>query len=490
MPNKPFDPDFGSALDAAAAIRERTISAAELTEHIFRRIDAFQPKLNAYVYQLRDQARAAAKSADESLARGGDQANGVFHGVPVNVKESFGVQGQPCTWGIPMFREARASMNSVAVDRLLKAGSVLLGATNVPFSLMDGQSFNEIYGTTNNPWDLERTPGGSSGGSAASLAAGLAFLSVGSDIGGSIRSPASLSGVYGHKPTLDIVPTTGHLPGGMYGAPGFTTHLAAAGPMARTAADLEAALGILAGPEMPDVKAMRWALPAARRASLRDFRIGFVLEDPAVPVSPDTKAVLESAVRACERAGATVKEGWPANFSFPDLLDTYTFMLGAFDFSMTPPMAKEFAKAQLASRPEPFRRGALSTFADWQTQNMKRLGYRARWEQYFRDFDVFLSPTTFTAAFKHDHSHADTRVLPIAEGVEAPFWNLITYIAPATLTGCPATTAPAGLTRGGLPVGLQIMGPYLEDATPIQFAALLADEIGGFQPPPGFGPLG
>jgi amidase len=484
----PFDPDFGSALEAAAAIREKTISSVELTEHTFRRIDAFQPKLNAYVYQIRDEARAAAKRADETLARG--EANGLFHGVPINVKESFGVHGQPCTWGMPAFRDARSPMNSVAVERLLNAGSVLLGATNVPFTLMDGQSFNEIYGTTNNPWDPDRTPGGSSGGTAASLAAGMAFLSIGSDIGGSIRAPASFSGVYGHKPTLDIVPMTGHLPGGMYGAPGFSTLLAVAGPMARAAGDLEAALNVLAGPEMPDAKAMRWTLPSARHRSLRDFRVGFVLEDPAVPVSAETKAVLESAVRACECAGAKVNQGWPTNFSFAEMLDAYTFLLGAFDFSMVPPMAKEFAKNELATRPETFRRGALSTFAEWQTQNMKRLGYRARWEQYFREFDVFLLPTTFTAAFKHDHSHPDTRMLPMPEGGEASFWNLLTYIVPATLTGCPATTAPVGLSRSGLPVGLQIVGPYFEDATPIRFAALLANEIGGFQAPPGFGPVG
>ena len=206
--NNSFDPDYGSALDAAAAIRAKTISSVELTQHTLRRIDAYQPKLNAYVYQLRDQALAAAKEADEAIARG--VATGVFHGVPINVKESFGVAGQPCTWGIPALKGVKAPLHSTAVQRLLNAGAILLGATNVPATLMDGQSFNDIYGTSNNPWDLSRTPGGSSGGSAASLAAGTTFLSIGSDIGGSIRSPASFCGIYGHKPTLDIVPLTGH----------------------------------------------------------------------------------------------------------------------------------------------------------------------------------------------------------------------------------------------------------------------------------------
>ena len=297
-----FDRDFGTALDAAAAIRSGQISSVELTEHTWRRIDAFQPALNAYVYQLRDESLAAAARADEAIARG--QATGALHGVPVSVKESFGVQGQPCTWGMPPLRDVKAPGHSAAVRRLLGAGAVLLGATNVPFQLMDGQSFNKIYGTSNNPWDLTRTPGGSSGGSAASLAAGLAFFSIGSDIGGSIRAPASFCGVYGHKPTLDLVNQLGHSPGGGGDLPGFSTLLAVAGPMARSADDLELGLRVMAGPELPDAKAFQWTLPASRHRSLRDFRIGYVLEDPIVPVSAETKAVLESAIRACERAGA------------------------------------------------------------------------------------------------------------------------------------------------------------------------------------------
>src|SRR5438552_18577537 len=181
------DPDCGSALDAAAAIRPKKLSSVQRMQHSFRRIDAFQPRLNAYVYQLREEALSSAKQADERIAR--NAPLGVLHGVPINVKESFGVQGQPCTWGIPELKHSKAPAHSVAVRRLLDAGTILQGATNVPLFLMDTQAFNEIYGRSNNPWDLDRTPGGSSGGSAASLAARMAFLSVGSDIGGSIRTP-------------------------------------------------------------------------------------------------------------------------------------------------------------------------------------------------------------------------------------------------------------------------------------------------------------
>jgi amidase len=478
-----FDPDFGSALDAATAIRARKISSVELTHHTLRRIDAFQPKLNAYVYQLRDQALEAAKQADQAIAGNSATGVGVLQGVPINVKESFGVQGQPCTWGVPEFKNAKAAADSVPVRRLKDAGAILLGGTNVPKFLMDGQSFNEIYGVTNNPWDVARTPGGSSGGSAASLAAGMAFFSIGSDIGGSIRTPCAFCGIYGHKPTLDIVNMSGHLPGGLQVNPGFSTLLAVGGPMARTAADLEAGLCILAGFEPPDSKAFQWTLPQPRHQKLRDFRIGYVLEDPAVPVSTETKSVLEAAIRACEKAGATVKRGWPDGFQFLELLGTYFFLLGAFDFSVMTPERQQRLRSHFEKRSDSLAKGALSGFAEWQGKNLRRLAYRAMWEKFFESVDVLLLPTAFTTAFPHDPTAPDQRQIPMPEGGSRSFWDLLAYITPATLTGCPATTAPAGLSKSGLPVGLQIIGPYLEDATPIAFARLLAEEIGGFQAP-------
>jgi amidase len=279
---------------------------------------------------------------------------------------------------------------------------------------------------------------------------------------------------------------TGHLPGGAHQHPGFSTLLAVAGPMARTADDLEAGLRVLAGPEPPDSTAFQWALPPPRHNSLRDYRIGYMLEDPAVPVSAETKSVLEAAVRACEKAGAKVTEGWPDGLRFQELIDTYLFMLGAFDFSMSPPESQQARRAALEQRPDPMSKGSISSFADWQRMNLKRLAYRAMWAKYFESTDVFLMPTMFTAAFEHDHTPVATRVITTPEGGKHSFMDMLKYISPATLTGCPATTAPVGLSKSGLPVGLQIVGPYLEDATPIGFAALLAREIGGFQPPPGY----
>ena len=243
----------------------------------------------------------------------------------------------------------------------------------------------------------------------------------------------------------------GHLPAGLHGDPGFSTLLAVAGPMARYAEDLEASMRVLAGMEYPDTKAFQWTLPPARHERLSEYRIQYILEDPLVPVSVETKAVLESAIRACERAGAAVTHGWPEGFR-------------------TDSMAK----------------GSLSSFAEWQARNFRRLAYRAFWQKFFQSTDVFLLPSTFTAAFAHDPTPIETRMIPLPEGGAQPFLNMLAYISPATLTGCPATTAPAGLSKSGLPVGIQIVGPYLEDGTPIRFVQLLAREIGGFRAPKGY----
>jgi amidase len=298
------DLDFASALQAADTIRQKKVSSVELTQRTFERIDRFNPQLNAFSYQLRDEALAQAKSADDKQARG--ESLGAFHGVPVHVKESFAVAGRPCTWGLTAFRDSKAPRNAEVVDRLIGAGAVLIGSTNVPVELADWQTFNPIYGTTNNPWDVKRTPGGSSGGTAAALAAGLGYLSLGSDIGGSIRVPAHFCGIYGHKPTLDLVAENGSLPGGQSGLPGFSTLLAVGGPMARSADDLLATLKIIGGPMGWDAKAWKWELPASRHETLKGFRVGYVLDDPTAPPVLEVSTLLQQVVDTLARAGATL----------------------------------------------------------------------------------------------------------------------------------------------------------------------------------------
>jgi amidase len=485
----PHELDFATALQAAEAIRAKKISSVELTERMFARIDHYNPQLNVFAYQLRDDALAQAKRADASLAQGNASGKslGVFHGVPITVKESFAVAGHPCTWGFPALRDSKAPQNSSVVTHLLSdAGAVLLGATNVPVALADWQSYNPIYGQTNNPWDMKRSPGGSSGGSAAGLAAGLGYLSVGSDIGGSIRVPAHFCGIFGHKPTLDLVSMQGHIPGGNPGLPDFSTLLAVGGPLARSAGDLLAALKVLGGPAGWDAKAWKWQMPEPRARSLKDFRVGYVIDDPIAPPTPELKAVLENAIEKLGRAGAKMKQGWPEGLKPAELLANYKFMLEAFFYSTAPPEEQDRERKAFPDSLAAKNSGALSSFADWQQQNFRRLAYRAQWQAYFDHVDVFLSPVAFTAAFPHDHSEPqDQRTIATSAGPRH-YMEMLNWIAAPTLTGCPATVAPAGRTPQGLPVGIQIMGPFWEDATPITFADLLAKELGGFTAPPGY----
>jgi amidase len=482
--------DFATALQAAEAIRNGKISSVELTKRMFARIERYNPALNAFSYQLRDEALAQAKRADEALAQGRSRAAkppGIFHGVPITVKESFGVKGHPCTWGISELRDSKAPKNSDVVNHLIAdAGAVLLGATNVPLELADWQSYNSIYGQTNNPWDVKRTPGGSSGGSAAALAAGLGYLSAGSDIGGSLRVPAHFCGIFSHKPTLDLVSLQGHLPGGEPGLPGFSTLLAVGGPLARSAGDLLAALQVIGGPTGWDAKAWKWQMPAPRHRNLKEFRVGYVIDDPIAPPTPEMKAVLESVIEKLRSLGVKLIPGWPEGVQPAELLANYRFHLDAFFFSTSPPQEQERLRKEFGSGFGNPNSGALSPFADWQKQNFRRLAFRTQWQAYFNQADVFLSPVAFTTAFPHDHSEPQEQRMIATSAGARHYMDLLNWIAPATLTGCPATVAPAGRTKDGLPAGIQIMGPFWEDATPITFADLLSREIATFVAPPGY----
>jgi amidase len=366
---------------------------------------------------------------------------------------------------------------------------VILGKTNVPELAMDWQSFNAIFGVTNNPWDVTRTPGGSSGGEAAALAAGLTYVSVGSDLGGSIRVPAHFCGVYGHKPTLGVVPAPGHIPPPPGAPPGPPPTLAVLGPLARGTADLRALMQVLGGPEGDEATAYRWSLPPARGARLSDYRIGFALDHAACPVSSEITPVLERAVDALRKAGARLEEGWPPGVDPVAQYETYLDLFWAmFAFQLRDDQVD--AARALAARPDGSLRARQARV--WtalpkhlQAAHSRRIAARAAWQQYFRSHDAFLLPTAFVPAFPHDHNVAGPRRLATPAGLR-DYADLFFWISFATLAGLPATTAPVGLTGGGLPVGMQILGPYLEDATSIDVAGRLADVVGGFRPPPGY----
>jgi len=280
---------------------------------------------------------------------------------------------------------------------------------------------------------------------------------------------------------------TGHAPGGVLGSPGFSTLLAVGGPLARTAEDLEAGLRILAGPEQPDSMAYAWHLPAPRHQSLRDFRIGYILEDRMFPVSSEVKLCVESIVRTLDKAGAKLALGWPQGFSLGDFTETYLFMLASFTYSVSTPEEQAAQRAQFAgAKNDPYAAGALSDVGTWQARNLNRLAFRAAWQRYFGSADAFVLPALPVPAFPHDHTEQMKRTIATPEGPLPYMPALLGYMSLAILTGCPATVAPAGKTKTGLPVGVQILGPYLEDATPIRLAALIAKEHGGYTPPPGY----
>ncbi|MCG6925514.1 MAG: amidase [Acidobacteria bacterium] len=479
---------FASAVEAARALAEGRLSSLELTRLMLDRIDRFDPTLNAYVNVLSDSALSRARAADDARARG--ESWGPLHGLPVAIKESFGIAGVPQTVGLPSLADHRPAEDSAAVARLRAAGAIVLGNTNVPLLLWDLQSYNEVYGTTNNPWDLERTPGGSSGGNAAALAAGLGYVAVGSDIGGSIRTPAHFCGVYGHKPTLNVVPRRGQIPPLPGSPPQPPTDLPVAGPMARHAGDLALALEVLGGPDGDDATAYRWTLPPPRHDRLADHRIGYVLDDPLCPPSSDVRETLEAAVAALRKAGARLEEGWPDGVVPREQFETYWYLLSAFfafdlkddDVEEERARAADPAGGLDAQRAQ----ARVDPHKHFLAASSRRMVARAAWQDYFRTHDAFLMPTALVAAFPHDHRMPmEARRLATPEGPRA-YRDLMFWISFATLTGLPATTAPVGLTRDGLPCGIQILGPYLEDATPIGVAAEMADVVGGFRAPQGY----
>lgn len=480
-----FDADFGSALAAAEAIRKKKISSVELTTHCFERIAKYDRPLNSMVVQLRERAMERAKKADATIASGA--AVGTLHGVPVTLKESFNIVGVPTTWGIKDAAQFKPTHNSAATEKLEGAGAIVIGKTNVPVRLADWQSYNPVYGSSQNPWDLKRTPGGSTGGGAAALAAGFGFLTMGTDIGGSIRIPSHFCGVYGHKPTLELVSLRGHTTPPQDADVRGTSDLSVAGPMARSADDLAAALRVVGGQDGYETAAWKWSLPAPRHRALKDFRIGIPGGDGICPVSSDLKEVLGAALAAIRKTGAKIDSGWPQGVDPAASLETYRTLLGANMYSRLPkeqlePMRKEWER----NPRDPMLSGVFAPHQNWVMHAANQRMIRFAWHEYFKSHDVFLMPVAFAPAVLKDESEPlEARKIATPDGPR-DYTDLVVWVSFATLAGIPATSAPVGRTREGLPVALQILGPMWEDATPIEFAARLAELVGGFERPKGY----
>ena len=478
-----------SARQLASLIRRKKIGCLELLDHYVERVERYNAQINAIVATDIDSARQRALQADQALAQG--KRWGPLHGVPMTVKEAFDVVGLPTTWGFPQHRDNIATANALAVQRLLAAGAVVFGKTNVPVGLADWQTFNPIYGTTNNPWSVERVPGGSSGGSAAALAAGLTGLELGSDIGASIRNPAHYCGVYGHKPTYGIASKQGHALPGMVDVDSLD--ITVIGPLARSAADLALALNIIAGPDAIDGTGWQLRLPKPSKKTLREYKIAVLYSDPEAEVDDAIQHRLHELVRFLKRRKVNVRENTcpaidsrAAHQTYIRLLRTATSSAlsdGQFQESLAlvptlDPQDNSY-RAQLLRAQTLYHR-------DWLAVNQTRHSMRLAWADFFRDYDLLLCPTATTAAFPHNQQGERwERMLTVNGKPQASTTQLFWAGYPGHVY-LPATVAPIGLSSEGLPVGVQIVGPQYHDYRCIHFARLLEREYGGFEMPPGF----
>ncbi len=478
---------YRSAGELVAALAGRQVSARELVDSAITRIEALDPKINAVVVRDFERARITAAEADATLARGERRP---LLGLPMTVKEQHGVAGLPTTRGDPKFKDWKAEVDALAVQRLKAAGAIILGKTNVPIAMRDWQSYNEVYGTTNNPWDTSRSPGGSSGGAAAAIAAGFVPLELGSDMGGSLRCPAHFCGVFSHKPSLDLVPQRGPAPPQLPSVP-LRGDLAVYGPMARSAADLALGLAVVAGPdELAEGVGYKLALPPPRHDRLADFRV-LVLDKH--PLCPTASSITERLNELAERLGKSGCTIWRGSARLPDLARTTQIycelMAAAYGVDLPPEDSARFEVAAKALPPEDqslaaYRlRGIASNHAEWIRASRVRTALRGAWFNLFRDVDVVLCPPMPTVAFRHDHSAFFGRRLDI-DGNQIRYLDQMAWAGIASLNGLPATTMPIGKTEEGLPIGMQIIGGYLEDLTSIAFAGLVEREFGGFTPPP------
>jgi amidase len=481
------DLHFRSARQLAADIRRGKIGCLEALDAFLARMERHNPKLNAIVVTDVDGARRRARQADAALRKG--KVWGPLHGVPMTIKESYDVAGLPTTWGLPALKDNIAPRNALAVDRLLAAGVVLFGKTNVPAWLADYQSYNDVYGTTNNPWDLTRSPGGSSGGSAAALAAGLTGFEAGSDIGSSIRNPAHYCGVFGHKPTYGIVPPRGQaLPGRV--AQG---DISVIGPMARSADDLALGLAAMAGLDEIDGAGLRLALPAPRRKALRDFKVAVMLTDPAAEVDREVQARLQALADFLAKKKAKVSHTARPAIDTAQAHRTYIFLLRAATAGrQTPEEFRKNAEIARGLAPDDERyyawtmRANTASHRDWLAANETRHQMRWRWAEFFREWDLLLCPVASSAAFPHDHEGERHERTIVVNGRRVPCVDQLFWAGYSGMAYLPSTVAPCGFTPGGLPVGVQIVGPQYGDRTCIEFARLLEREFQGFVPPPDY----
>ena len=476
------------------AMHHGSVTSRELLEHQLERIAQHNPALNAVIALNAEAARQRADEADEARRKG--EGWGLLHGLPLTIKDSFEVVGMPTTAGSPDLRDHQPVQNATAVQRLIDAGAIVFGKTNLPLYAGDIQSYNALFGTTNNPWDVTCTPGGSSGGAATAVATGMSPVELGSDIGGSIRIPAHYCGVYGHKPTYGLIPMRGHIPG----PPNTTAEpdLVVAGPLARTAVDLRLMMDVMAGPRELDAVGWQLRLPPPRAENISKLRVAYWFEDRACPVDEVVLDKLYDTVDALRLAGVNVRPLAPPHLTLTDINGIYMPLMTSIMGAVMPPEEYQMLNrmGQLIKRTPgllglPASAGeyiaALSaSHRDWLVWNEYRDQLRHRIFAYFQEVDILLMPVSPVTAIPHDQSGLMALRKILVNEHAYPYLNQMGWIGLPTAVGLPATSAPVGIGTNGLPVSVQIVGPQYGDYTTLSFAAQLAELIGGFVPPPDY----
>lgn len=454
-----------SATDLARVIRDGRMSSRELTRSYLDRIGRLDGVLNSVVTLNAERALTEAARADEDVAHG--RPLGPLHGVPCTVKDAIETAGLRSTSGAPELADHVPHTDAPAVSRLRAAGAIVFGKTNVPIWAGDMQSYNDLFGVTRNPWAPERSPGGSSGGAAAAVASGFTGFELGTDIGGSIRIPAHLCGVFGLRPSFGIIPQEGYLAGPRRGRAELDNNVF--GPLARDAADLDLLLGVLAGPRPVEATGWRLTLPEAAGRTLADYRIGLWLDDAYCPVDTECRTLIRGLVDRLAEHGGRVRDEHPA-VSFEESFRAYWTLL---------------MSANGLNTPEGEQPG-LSHHA-WLDADDRRGRQRDAWHAWFADgMDVLLCPVLATAAYPHDHDgDYRTRYVPV-NGRRRSHDDIARWTGLTGALGLPAATVPVGRTSAGLPVGIQVIAPYLRDRDAVRVAGLIAEVSGGYARPPGY----
>ena len=475
---------FCSATELAEKIKNKEISAMELLHHYLQRVDKYNAEINAIVVDIREQAEQSAEATDHAIANG--DTLGPLAGVPMTVKESYNVAGTPTTWGNPEWRDNVPEEDAESIKKLKSIGLNIFGKTNVPLSLADFQSYNDVYGTTNNPYDLTRTPGGSSGGSAAALAAGLTGIETGSDIGGSIRNPAHYCGVFGHKPTYELLWMRGHTPPGDVRS---SSDISVIGPLARSATDLRTALLAMAGPDEIKQRGFTLNLPEWQRRTLKGVKVAVWRNDENAPVAKEVEARVDLVAQALADAGAIIHTDVRPDFDPAHSHDTYQNLLQSTMAMRMPDAEYDSLKDYVAelspndnSQGAKVLRAQVASFKQWGAANEARHHLRWHWHEFFKNYDVLLTPMMATAAFPHDHRKFSERTLMV-DNQERPYFEQVFWAGLTGVTYLPSTVIPTGLNNDGLPIGVQIVGREYDDLITIGIARELERMGFRFIPP-------